>query len=457
MLNELWNKARDYFSTSLPKETFDLWIAPIKPRSLENGLLTLEVPNRFHALWLEKNTKNKILELLKPSVADIANLGFVWRDSPLSKKMDGPLPAWKISQEPQLDKKAGPKVIPFNQKYSFERFVVGPTNRFAHASSLAVAQNPGRQFNPLFIYGHAGLGKTHLLHAIGQMMFKTSSSMKIIYASSETFVNEYVESLKNKSVEAYRGFYRNSDCLLIDDIQFLVGKEHSEQEFFHTFNTLFETSRQIVLTSDRAPKDLQPLEGRLISRFEWGVVADIKPPDFETRLAILRKKAEFESVVIPDAILQLLAQNIKSNIRVLEGSLNNLIAYACLTGSPVNAETVEQILKQLKEEDVKEFDIMPSIAKIQEVVAKNLHVTVNDLKDKSRSAGKVAARQLAMYLSREITQSSLEEIGRHFGGKDHSTVMHAVNKVSALIQKDAFYASFVNKLEKGVKNSVDNA
>lgn len=452
MITDVWKKAQDYLKASLSPQEYELWIAPLKPKGVENGLLMLEVPNRFHAEWLEKNVKRRVLTIMAPEAEGVTEIDFSWNETSLPKESGLP-PA--LRPDPAAPAAAVQQTTCFSAKYTFDRFVVGPTNRFAHASAVAVAQSPGKQFNPLFIYGHTGLGKTHLLHAIGHALLKQHPKLSVLYINSETFVNEYVNALKNKGVDAYRERCRKVDCLLIDDIQFLVGKEHSEQEFFHTFNSLFDQSRQIVLSSDRAPKDLQPLESRLISRFEWGVVADVKAPDFETRLAILRKKCELESIVIADDILQRLAQNIRSNIRALEGCLNSLIAYCCLTGSPATIETADQILKQMREEVSRDQSLTPSIAKIQEVVARHYHVDVSDLKDKGRSASKVLPRQVAMYLARTLTTRSLEEIGRSFGGKDHSTIIYAHSKIEGMIRTDPYKAQFINKLEEDIRKSMD--
>ncbi len=337
-----------------------------------------------------------------------------------------------------------------NPNHTLESFVVGSFNELAHAAALAIIKNLGRVYNPLFIYGGAGLGKTHLLNAIGHIIVKNSPKLTVLYVNAETFVNDYINSLKTRTVDSHRERCRKVDCLLMDDVQFLVGKEHSEQEFFHTYNALLETSRQIVITSDRSPKDLQPIESRLISRFEWGVVADIKPPDFETRLAILRKKAELEEIRVPDEILQRLAQCVRSNIRALEGAFNNLVAYACLAGIPMSIETVDQIIRQMREEIPRGSGMAPSIVKIQEVVARNYHVEIDDLKDRSRSASKVLPRQVAMYLAKNMTGRSLEEIGRAFGGKDHSTIIYGAGKIAALVRTDPFMSKFINKLEEEI-------
>lgn len=447
MVSDVWKRAQDYLKATLPVDDYDLWVAPVRAKSLESGLLTMEVPGRLHADWFEKNVKKRLLDILTPENSGIMEMNFVWIENASTKNAAAP-PVWRFESAPQAGIPQG--LACFNPKYTFERFVIGPTSRFAHASSLAVAQNPGKQFNPLFIYGHTGLGKTHLLHAIGHLLSKNNPRLSVLYINAETFVNDYVNSLKNRSADALRDRYRKVDCFLMDDVQFLIGKEHSEQEFFHTFNTLFETSRQIVMTSDRPPKDLQPVESRLISRFEWGVVADIQPPDFETRLAILRNKIDLDRVPVPDEILQRLAQNIRSNIRALEGCLNSLIAFCGLTGSPMTMETADQILKQMREDAPKDSGMAPSIAKIQEVVSHHYHVTIDDLKDKSRSASKVLPRQVAMYLARSLTGRSLEEIGRAFGGKDHSTVMHATSKIEAMVRTDPYMSQFINKLEEEI-------
>lgn len=446
-IQTIWNKVVDHFQAHLPSDTFEIWVAPVKPLSFEGGLLSLEVPNHFHAQWLEKNLRRRALEILSNEPEKVMEINFTWKESALPKEM----PRYPSGFLNQLQPKESDETSFFKPKYIFERFVAGPTNRFAHAASLAVAQNPGKQFNPLFIYGNTGLGKTHLLYAIKQYIQKNRPGVNVIYANSETFVNEFIDSLKTRSIDAYRNRYRSAVCLLIDDVQFLIGKDQSEQEFFHTFNALFETNRQIVLTSDRPPKELQPLDGRLVSRFEWGVVADIKPPDFETRLAILRNKVELEGLSIPDEILQRLAQAIRTNVRVLEGSLKSLIAYSCLTGTPVDLEAVDKILEQMKGEMPEESGVNPTISQIQEVVSRNYNVSVADLKDKSRSASKVLPRQVAIYLARSLTNRSLDEIGRSFGGRDHSTIVHAVNKIQDMVKSDPFISTYINKLEKEIR------
>ncbi|MFC1521379.1 chromosomal replication initiator protein DnaA [Elusimicrobiota bacterium] len=451
MKQEIWKSLEDYFCQNLEPEAYEIWFSPIKPKSVENGILKLEVPNRFHATWFEKNAKKKALEIVSSVDLDIVDIEISWADEPSSAHvLAGARPGIPASQTTDIPAKTSF----FNNKYMFDRFVVGPTNRFAHASSLAVAQNPGKQFNPLFLYGNAGLGKTHLLHAVGQQITRTKNSVSVIYVSSETFINDFINSLKNQGIENFRTHYRSADCLLIDDVQFLMGKERSEEEFFHTFNTLFESNRQIILTSDRPPRELNSSQERLISRFEWGVVADIKPPDFETRLAILRKKAELENISVPDAITQYLAQNIHSNVRLLEGSMNSLVAYSCLTGAPMSMDTAEQILKQLKDDLSSEAALAPSISQIQEIVAKHYHLDLEDLKGKSRSASKVLPRQIAMFLAKTLTGRSLVDVGHAFGGKDHATVIHAVNKITSLAKIDPFFSQLINKLEKEIAGYV---
>ncbi|MBI4369208.1 MAG: chromosomal replication initiator protein DnaA [Elusimicrobia bacterium] len=443
MVTDIWKKTQDHLRALVPSEQFDLYVAPMKLKSLDSGLLTFEVLNKFHAEWLERNIKRELLRLLNPEQTGVYELGFSYPESPHPTTNNG---LALLRQESTN----APILTGFSANYTFDRFVVGPTNRFAHASSVAVSQNPGKQFNPLFIYGHAGLGKTHLLHAIGHAILKQFPKMSVLYINAESFVNEYINALKNHSIDGQRERFRGVDCLLIDDIQFLVGKEHSEQEFFHTFNALYDSNRQVVLTSDRPPKDLQPLESRLVSRLEWGVTCDIKPPDFETRLAILRKKCELEQINAPDEVLQHLAQNIRSNVRVLEGSLKSIVAFCCLAGGPMTLDAANQILKQLQDESPRITGNTPSIAKIQEVVAKHYHTEISDLKDRSRTASKVLPRQVAIYLSREITRRSLDEIGRAFGGRDHSTVLHSVTQIGKLIRTDPYISQFINKLKEEI-------
>lgn len=331
-----------------------------------------------------------------------------------------------------------------NPKYTFESFVVGNNNRFAHAASLAVAEAPATAYNPLFIYGGVGLGKTHLMHSIGNEILRNNRNSNILYVTSEKFTNQLVNAIRDNKTEQFRNKYRNIDVLLIDDIQFIAGKESSQEEFFHTFNTLHENGKQIIISSDRPPKDINLLEERLKSRFEWGLIADISSADYETRLAILRKKAQLDNILIDDNILATIATRIDSNIRELEGALNKLIARASLINSPITMEMAEWAINEI----VTSKEKIISSAYIQETVAKYFNIDAKDLVGNKRSADVVFPRQIAMYLCRNIPQLSLPQIGKDFGNRDHTTVLHACNKIEKELQE--------NKNTKLIVDSVKN-
>jgi chromosomal replication initiator protein len=333
-----------------------------------------------------------------------------------------------------------------NPKYTFESFVVGPSNRFAHAAALAVSESPAKEYNPLFIYGKVGLGKTHLMQAIGHYILQKKPSMKFIYISSEKFTNQLISAIQNRTTLKFREMYRNVDLLLIDDIHFIAGKESTQEEFFHTFNTLHDAHKQIVVSSDRSPKDIPALEERLVSRFEWGLVADIQPPDIETRIAILRKKAERETITIPDDVTYFIAEAIRSNIRELEGALIRVVAYAKLVGKDIDLELVKDVLKDVLIEQNKKI----TIESIQQKVAQYFDIRVADMRSKKRNKMIAYPRQIAMYLSRDLTDFSLPEIGEQFGGRDHSTVLHACEKVYRDMETKNGVRDMVNKISGSI-------
>jgi len=334
-----------------------------------------------------------------------------------------------------------------NTKYTFESFVVGPSNRFAHAASVAVAESPAKSYNPLFIYGPVGLGKTHLMQAIGQEILRLNPGVRIIYITSERFTNELINAIKTGTTLKFREKYRTVDCLLIDDIHFIAGKEATMEEFFNTFNTLYDAHKQIVVSSDKPPKDISNLEERLVSRFEWGLVTDIQPPDFETRTAILRKKAEREGIAIPDAITFFIADKIKSNIRELEGALIRVVAYSKLVGKEVDEAVAQEVLKDLIVETQKKI----TIDLIQRKVAEYFEIRPSDMTAKRRSKNVAYPRHVAMYLSREMTSYSFPEIGEQFGGRDHTTILHACEKIRKDIKKEPKTKSLVDKLILEIK------
>lgn len=453
MLNaeELWKKVVENLHEQLPHEAFNLWIQPLKPISLAEGRLTVQVPNKYFSDWLKTHQKENIETILSQQLSQEVKLDFqeIQDLTSILKKVEDIQEPIGVSQPV--------KVLPdeqFSLKYTFDRFVVGTSNRFAHASCEAVAKDPGRQFNPLFIYGGVGLGKTHLLHAIGNHIRKINPTQRVLYVTSEKFINEFIDSLRFEKPASFRNKYRNLDCLLIDDIQFLVGKQRSQEEFFYTFNTLYDSRKQVVITSDRPPKELPTLEPRLISRFEWGVIADIQPPDLETRIAILRKKAEEERIYIPDDVVLYIATQIKSNIRELEGSLLRITAFSAFTGTPLTVDSVQKILKDV---------VMPpdgavsiTIERIQKVVARHFNLDIKDMKSKRRTDAVAFPRQIAMYFARTLTDAfSTTEIGEAFGGKDHTTVMHACNKIKTRMATDPYFVAKMNQISQHIRSEKD--
>jgi chromosomal replication initiator protein len=397
--------------------------------------------SRFAKHWLESKHIGLIKEILETDMG-----------TKLSVKVDlveGDEPAIltdKLPKKPKPQPKADdePISLPLNNQYNFETFVVGPTNRLAHACAMAIADNPGRTYNPLFVYGGAGLGKTHLMHAVGQAAVANFPDMKVAYVSGEAFTYHYITSLREHRTAEFRRKYRSIDLWLVDDIQFLVGKERTEEEFFHTYNAIYEMGKQIVLTSDRAPKDLR-LDTRLLSRFECGMIADIAPPDLETRMAILETKAEFENIALSNDVILYIAKLITSNVRRLESALIQLHAYASLMKTSVTPTLAEEVLsKHFGEQAAPVIDAQ----KVQLEVSKKFNVDLSDLKGKSRSADIVLPRQIAMYLIRELTDSSLPSVGKAFGGRDHSTVLHACKKIEEKLEKDKSLASLVREIAR---------
>lgn len=450
-VEELWKKAVDNLQRTVPQETFSLWIQPIKPVSFDNNVLLLQVPNKYFSEWIKTHQQKAIETFLTEEVQRPVTIAFQETQdltSILKRVEDIQEPA---GAAPQVKAQADDQ---FNPRYLFDRFVVGASNRFAHASCEAVARDPGRQFNPLFIYGGVGLGKTHLLHAIGNYIRKNTPNLRVLYVSSEKFINEFIDSLRFEKPASFRNKYRNVDCLLIDDIQFLVDKQSSQEEFFYTFNSLYDSRKQIIITSDRPPKELPNLEPRLISRFEWGVIADIQPPDIETRMAILRKKAEEEKLYIPDDVIVYIATQIKSNIRELEGSLLRITAFSAFTGTPLTVDSVQKILKDVVRPPEDAHPV--TIDRIQRVVAHHFNLDLRDMKSKRRTDAVAFPRQIAMYLARTLTDEfSTSQIGDEFGGKDHTTVMHACNKIKARMATDPYFVAKVNQISQDIRSEKD--
>jgi chromosomal replication initiator protein len=445
-MENIWSKAIDSLKEKVGQQNYDIWIKPIQFVSVEGERLTLEVPNRFFKEWINEHFASHIKEAFFQITQKPCQLLFRIKNEKVHEKEGVPVPIQKKETE------AAPLLATiFNPKYTFDHFVVGASNQFAHAASLAVANMPARNYNPLFIYGGVGLGKTHLLQAIGNHILQHrvfSDMKKICYLSAEEFTNELINYIRFEKMDEFRNKFRRMDILLIDDIQFIAGKERTQEEFFHTFNSLYEARKQIVVTSDKFPKDIPNFEERLRSRFEWGLIADIQPPDIETKVAILRKKAEGENIPLPNDVAFFLASQIDSNIRVLEGCLIRIGAFASLTKTPINIEVTKEVLKNI----IKPKDEQISIDTIQKVVAASFNIKITDLKMKRKLKGYVLPRQTAMYLSRKLTDSSLLEIGEKFGGKDHSTVLHSIKKVEEKMAKDPSFKETVENLKGRIKS-----
>jgi chromosomal replication initiator protein len=425
-MKELWKNVLEDLEKSLPPQTFSTWIVPIHPVEKTQGVVTLEVPNRFFAEWLQDQDLSSTIEqaFCRATSQSLAVRFQVAKASKGSRAPEDapPSPDWSLRA----------RKIGLNPKYTFDSFVVGSSNQFANAASMAVAQQSQRTYNPLFIYGGVGLGKTHLLNAIGNYKLANHPDNKICYIHSETFMNELIQALASKKMPEFREKYRRMDILLMDDIQFIAGKERTQEEFFHTFNALYESHRNIVVTSDRFPKDIPGLEDRLRSRFEWGLIADIQPPDLETKVAILQKKAQLESIPLPNDVSVFLASNFSSNIRELEGSLVRIAAFASLTHSQITIDLARDVLRDF----IKEADRDISVDSILKAVADHYRLTLAELKGKRRTKAVAHPRQVAMYLSRELTSCSFPEIGQKIGGRDHSTVMYAHSKVAESAKAD---------------------
>lgn len=447
--NNLWDKFLQIARDKLPTQAYNTWFNQTKIIKFENNHLTIGVPNNFCKDWLEKHYIDFIKEIFINSLKmEDINLKFIVSGSSVLKPSISPKNLNEpVSVESLNNQLNNEEVLP-KAKYTFDSFIVGNSNRFAHAACLAVAQSPAKAYNPLFIYGEVGLGKTHLIQAIGNYIIGKNKKINVLYISSEKFTNELINAIRDDCTGVFRERYRNVDVLLIDDIQFLAGKERTQEEFFHTFNTLYEENKQIVITSDRPPKEIPTLENRLISRFEWGLITDIQPPDLETRVAILRKKAQYENLDIPPEVITFIADKIPSNIRQLEGALNKVVAYSTLTNSTLTVPIAQEVLKDIIPVEVKEI----SINQIQKVTADYFNLKITALLSKKRTKNIVTARQIAIYLCRELTDFSLPAIGEIFGGKDHTTILHAYSKIKNKIEKDRNFKLTIDNLIFKIKN-----
>jgi len=443
---KIWSSAQEQLRSILTADIYNLWFAPLRATVLDGNHIILEVANDFSEVWLKDN----YLGLLQDALTVAAGRPVQAKFKVMTTSSLAPASAKEPASKPKpnavtLDRSATNNEWNFNPKNTFDTFVVGNNNNFAYAAALAVAQAPGKSYNPLFLYGGVGLGKTHLLHAIGQYVASHKKGARVGYVSSEKFTNEYIDGIQNNQLVRFRKKYRQTDVLLIDDIQFLAGKERIQEEFFHTFNALHECHKQIVLTCDRPASEIQNLEHRLVSRFEWGLVTDLQPPDVEMRLAILKKKAQLMGVTLPDEIINFLAHRIRTNIRRLEGALIRVASFASLTGKKLTLETVESLLREILHEEGR-FSV--SIEVIQKKVAEHYDIRLADMTSKRRPENIAFPRQVAMFLSRQMTESSLNTIGEAFGGRDHGTVLHACRLVRNRMDVDAHVRQVVNYLEK---------
>jgi|OM-RGC.v1.002424826 chromosomal replication initiator protein len=438
-VKNIWEELLISIKNKVSQQSYDLWINSLNPIGLHNNVLTIEVSDNFTKDWIN----DRYYPLLKSNLRNVlktdTDIQFI-----LAAEVENYLSQHSLEKVEEAKEDIEYNTNHIKSKYTFDTFVVGDSNRFAHAACFAVAESPAKSYNPLFIYGGVGLGKTHLMHAIAHYILTQGTGSKVVYVTSEKFTNELINSFRDDQTIKFRNKYRSMNILLIDDIQFLAGKERTQEEFFHTFNTLYEANKQIIISSDRPPKEIPTLEDRLRSRFEWGLITDIQAPDYETRIAILRKKAQVDKLYIPDEVINFIATKIKSNIRELEGCLIRIIAYASFTKKEMNVELAEQVLKDILNPKTKQI----TVELIQKSIAEHFEIKSEELKAKNRSRTISHPRQIAMYLARELTDLSLPKIGEAFGGRDHTTVLHAHEKIKEQIKKDG-------KLENTLKELIN--
>ena len=437
-----WEQARAILKENIESSTFDTWIAPLKFKIKDQNCILLEAPDTFFRDWVKKNYSSTIEAAVKsagfPQIKIEIEAG---AESTTETEKE------KIKSSPVTENRGQP-ALKLNSRYTFENFVIGSSNRHAHAYSVAVAESPAKNYNPLFIYGGVGLGKTHLIQAICHKVLSDSNgTLKITYLPSEQFTNELINAIQHHSTAAFRQKYRNTDILVIDDVHFFGGKDSTQEEFFNTFNALYDAHKQIILSSDRPPKDIADLQERLVSRFGWGLTTDIQPPDLETRIAILKKKIEREPVAVPDDVIFFIAQLIKTNIRELEGALVRTMAYSLMEEKPITVELAKEVLRDLLKEPKK----LITVDFIQRCVAEEFGISLGEMKARRRNKTIVLPRQVAMFLSRDLTDLSLPEIGQFFGGKDHTTVLHSYNKIKEAIKTESSFSEKVEKITQVIK------
>ncbi|UCF30921.1 MAG: chromosomal replication initiator protein DnaA [bacterium] len=449
--SKLWKEILTNLQGEVNPQIFSTWFDPLVPVDIEGGRLVLEAPHAFIRDWIEENyatTLNRIVQSLTGkdlSVLILVSEGGAPEPPPARKRPKKPA----REASPPKQEVGGFGNGGLNPKYTFDSFVVGSSNQFAHAAAMAVSEHPARSYNPLFVYGGVGLGKTHLMHAIGHMALSRDPSLRLCYLSSERFMNELINSLRFDRMPQFREMYRTMDILLVDDIQFIAGKERTQEEFFHTFNTLFDSHKQIVVSSDKYPREIPDLEERLRSRFEWGLVADIQPPDLETKIAILNKKAAQSGIALPPDVSLFLAENTASNIRELEGFLLRIAAFASIKKTTkISMDLVNDALRNFLDQKRK----IITVEDIKRKVASKYNIKVSDIKSKKKNKTFILPRHIAMYLTRQLTDLSLPEIGRSFGGRDHTTIIHAINKVEKMLSDSPEFADNVNRLTKEIEN-----
>lgn len=448
-LTEVWNDFLEEIKNNVTQMTFNTWFLPIKPLEMKNSTIKVQLPSQFFWEWIDEHYKNLINKTTQSLFGEHFSLTYVISDEPETNLLES-------KKTEFVSEKITPKVQKqdfnafLNPRYTFDNFIKGENNQLARAAATAISDNPGgTSFNPLFLYGGVGLGKTHLMQAIGNKILDNFSDKRIIYLPSDIFTVQFVEAIKSDKVNEFSSFYRSMDVLIIDDIQFLIGKEKTQDLFFHIFNTLHQARKQIVLSSDKPPKDLKGLDERLISRFQWGLSADIQSPDLETRIAILKKKSEDYGLIVSDDILEYIATSITSNIRELEGCLIKLLANSSLNSKDINLDLAKRTVKEI----ATDRKINVSIDNITKTVCAVLNVDENKLRDKTRKKEIVLARQLAMYFSKELTKSSLKTIGLHFGGRDHSTVIHSCNTIENMLKEDISIKNLVENLKSQIEIS----
>jgi chromosomal replication initiator protein len=432
----VWSKLAEHLREDVSEDTFARWFKDIELVALNDTALTLRVPSHIYQLWIESN----YLSLLRSAVLYVLgrereiHFTFASPEGVVDGDPAPPMPKKRRAPDEEVEEEKGPRAFNgLNARNTFDSFVVGAANQYAHAACLAVANQPGKTYNPLFVHGGVGLGKTHLMQAIGHHIGTKKKGTRVLYVTSEHFTNDFIDALQNNTIVKFRKRYRQADVLLIDDVQFLAGKERSQEEFFHTFNSLFDGHKQIVLSSDRPPAELAGLEARLVSRFEWGLTAELQPPDVEMRVAILRKKAQALEIQFPKEIYEYLAERVRTNVRRLEGALTRVASYASLNGTQPSFEKIEHLLKDILLEEARRS---VTIDQIQKRVAEHFDVRLADMTSKRRPANIAFPRQIAMYLARELTKGSLSEIGEVFGGRDHGTVLHAHRLVKERMRKE---------------------